>query len=135
MRRSAARHLISRSARPNPIRVPSFALFRPASVKASKVMRANRREGGRAERLLAEALRNRGIRFESHVTNLPGCPDIVLAPQRVAVFCDGDFWHGRRWTKLRGQLLGRANAAYWVAKIGENRRRDRRQTLALRTLG
>ena len=54
---------------------------------------------------------------------------------RVAVFCDGDFWHGRNWPRLRTQLARRANSTYWIAKIGANRTRDRRQTNLLRRLG
>src|SRR3546814_18194606 len=33
--------------------------------------------------------------FRSHCRDLPGCPDIVFREQRVAIFVDGDFWHGR----------------------------------------
>jgi DNA mismatch endonuclease (patch repair protein) len=51
------------------------------------------------------------------------------------VFCDGDFWHGRNWPRLRRQLLKRNNASYWVAKIQSNRRRDRLTDAELRSAG
>jgi DNA mismatch endonuclease (patch repair protein) len=49
----------------------------------------------------------------------------------VAVFCDGDFWHGRELDE-RIHKLGRGhNAPYWVAKISSNVARDRRHDEAL----
>jgi DNA mismatch endonuclease, patch repair protein len=98
-------------------------------------MAANTREGGRAEVLLRSVLWRRGYRFRKHVRDLPGNPDLVFAAQRVAVFCDGDFWHGRNWPQLRVELSRRSNAAYWVAKIDANRTRDRVRRRALRAQG
>jgi len=98
-------------------------------------MRANRKEGGRAERLLREALWQQGLRFRKHLGALPGCPDIVFSTARVCVFCDGDFWHGRSWVELRVKLERRANAAYWIPKIAGNVERDREQNRRLRDLG
>lgn len=54
---------------------------------------------------------------------------------RLAVFCDGDFWHGR---DLRARMLklGRGhNAEYWIAKIQANVRRDRGYDRVLRSEG
>jgi DNA mismatch endonuclease (patch repair protein) len=64
-----------------------------------------------------------------------GVPDLVFPRQRVAVFCDGDFWHGRRWKRLNCQLLTGTNAPYWSAKISSNIERDRRVTRTLRRQG
>lgn len=99
------------------------------------MMRANRREGGRAEELLRSALWRRGLRFRKHVRLLPGKPDVVFAKGRLCVFCDGDFWHGRDWPRLRARLRGRANAEYWIPKIARNRERDVGQVAALRAAG
>ena len=76
-----------------------------------------------------------GCRYRSNVKRLPGCPDLVLAECRLAVFCDGDFWHGRRWRQRRAKLASGWNAEYWVAKIGRNRQRDRLVNRQLRGLG
>src|SRR3990172_2770849 len=95
-------------------------------------MRLNVSTGGAAERALRDALRRRGLRVETHVEGLPGRPDIVIRSERVCLFCDGDFWHGRHWPQLRQQLAERANATYWVEKIETNRRRDRAQARELR---
>lgn len=66
---------------------------------------------------------------------LPGKPDIALVRQRVAIFCDGDFWHGRRWAERRKKLARGANARYWIPKIEKNIQRDRAITRLLRRLG
>jgi DNA mismatch endonuclease, patch repair protein len=47
------------------------------------------------------------------------------------VFVDGCFWHGCP----KCFQAPRQNASYWAAKIGGNRRRDRRVTRALRHEG
>jgi len=53
----------------------------------------------------------------------------------VVVFCDGDFWHGRDWGRLKGALKRRHNAEYWIAKIAKNRERDRENSKRLTEAG
>jgi len=118
-----------------PPKVPYYAGFTPASPLASRIKQANRREGGKAERLLGQALWRAGLRYRKHATILPGRPDFVFTRVKVCVFCDGDFWHGRDWDTLRERLARRANPAYWLAKIGRNVERDREQTERLTALG
>lgn len=48
------------------------------------------------ERLVRSVLHKNGMRFRKHVGELPRRPDIVLLSGRVAIFIDGDFWHGYR---------------------------------------
>jgi DNA mismatch endonuclease (patch repair protein) len=118
-----------------PPKVPYYSGFTPASPLASRIKQANRREGGRAERLLGQALWQSGLRYRKHPSTLPGRPDFVFAGPRVCVFCDGDFWHGRDWDTLQERLARRANPEYWLAKIGRNVERDREQTTRLTALG
>lgn len=66
---------------------------------------------------------------------LPGRPDIVFPSARVAVFCDGDFWHGRDLAQRLERLRGGHNAPYWVTKIEANVQRDQRRNEALRDAG
>jgi len=54
---------------------------------------------------------------------------------RVAVFCDGDFWHGRDLRSRLTRLASGHNALYWVAKILANVERDRAKTLQLEAAG
>ena len=116
------------------VRVPLYSGFRPASEAASRSKRANGRDGGRAERLLRQAVWRLGMRFHKHACDLPGRPDLIFSRARVCVFVDGDFWHGRNWPTLRERLLHRANADYWVPKIARNMERDSEQAHALEAL-
>lgn len=54
---------------------------------------------------------------------------------RVAVFCDGDFWHGRELERRLERLAKGHNAPYWMAKITANVARDQRNTAALEAEG
>ena len=47
------------------------------------------------EILLRKALFKKGFRYRINYKKLPGSPDIVFVKSKVAVFIDGDFWHGR----------------------------------------
>jgi DNA mismatch endonuclease (patch repair protein) len=116
-------------------RNPSYKGFRPASEAASRVKRANRKKDTAHEVLLRRAVWQLGLRYRKHVSGLPGNPDLVFRRARVLVFCDGDFWHGRRWKQLQAQLEKRHNAAYWLAKIARNRERDRQNTARLKAAG
>jgi DNA mismatch endonuclease (patch repair protein) len=108
------------------IKAPSFVGLKPASEAASSAKRMNRSADTAHEKLLRGTLWRRGLRFRKNVPSLPGKPDIVFAGARVAVFCDGDFWHGRNWRRLSAKLQKRANPAYWCQKIRANMLRDRR---------
>jgi DNA mismatch endonuclease, patch repair protein len=85
--------------------------------------------------LLASALGQVGLRFRRNVRTLAGKPDFVFAAAKTVVFCDGDFWHGRKWKTLKKKLAAGANSGYWVSKIESNRRRDRRIRITLERLG
>src|SRR5262245_59526580 len=100
--------------------VPRYDSYRPRSTAASRVGASNRRQDTTPEILLRAALRACGVRYRSNVKTLPGCPDLILTHDRIAVFCDGDFWHGRDWSTRKRKLLTGWNAEYWVAKIERN---------------
>ena len=85
------------------------------------------------EMVLRKTLWRRGHRYRKNVTWLPGKPDIVFRVAKVAIFCDGEFWHGKNWMVRQKDLHG--NRAFWVAKIERNRARDRAVNAALRETG
>jgi DNA mismatch endonuclease (patch repair protein) len=72
-----------------------------------------------------------GHRYRVDAADLPGRPDVVFRRERVAIFIDGDFWHGRDLAARLAKLKGGHNAPYWVAKISANVDRDARRTAAL----
>jgi DNA mismatch endonuclease (patch repair protein) len=107
--------------------------------ETSKLMRAVRREGTSAELLLQRAMRKARLRFKVNASDLPGSPDVVMASSRLAIFVDGDFWHGRALLEggpkgLRQSLRSRSKA-FWIDKITRNVARDREQGARLRALG
>lgn len=116
-------------------KVPRFSNFKPASETASRIKQRNRSRDTKAEVLLRKELWRRGLRYRLHASDLPGKPDIVFRRARVVIFCDGDFWHGRRWRSRLEKLARGANAPYWTAKIAANVDRDRRNTRLLRVAG
>jgi DNA mismatch endonuclease (patch repair protein) len=113
----------------------SYAGFKPSSPAATNMGRGNPSAGTAPEMLLQAAMRRAGLRFRANARSLPGCPNMVLRDFRVAVFCDGDFWHGRRWGELRKRIASGANVRYWVPKIERNIQRDRAASRSLRRLG
>jgi len=119
----------------NDRKAPRFDDFSPTSPASSKVMRRNRPRDTSAELLLRKALWHRGLRYRLHVRNLPGKPDIVFPRDRIVVFVDADFWHGRDWEKRKAKLERGANRDYWVAKMEYNIERDKRNTLELQNQG
>ena len=121
---------------PVPRKAPSYKNLKPASAKASRAARgSSRKKDTKPEVALRKILWARGYRYRKTVTSLPGRPDIVFAGAKVAVFCDGDFWHGRDWRKRRRKLLRGHNPDYWVAKIKRNMERDRGTTRVLEEAG
>jgi DNA mismatch endonuclease (patch repair protein) len=62
--------------------------------------------------------------------SLPGRPDMVFLSAAVAVFIDGDFWHGWQFPRWRNRL-----SPAWKEKIERNRNRDRRNFAKLRREG
>lgn len=76
------------------------------------------------EVLLRKALWKKGIKYRKNCKDLPGRPDIVITKYKIAIFCDGEFFHGKDWEVQRPRLEKGDNGAYWVNKISRNRERD-----------
>jgi len=85
--------------------------------------------------MLRRELWRLGLRYRANDRALPGRPDVVFTKAKVAVFCDGDFWHGREWEARRAKLERGWNAEYWMAKIGRNIERDQHTTELLEQSG
>src|SRR5258708_19625585 len=85
-------------------------------------MRRVRSRDTTPELLLRRALWAAGLRFRTCSTTLPGKPDIVIHSKRMAIFIDGDFWHGGQWRRRRlasldDQFRQTESRAYWLGKI------------------
>jgi DNA mismatch endonuclease (patch repair protein) len=116
-------------------KVPRFVRLKPASPTASKAKQSDPAKGTLAETLLRWRLWAHELRYRVHAKDLPGKPDIVFRRQRLVVFVDGDFWHGRDWPSRVERLERGTNPAYWIAKIAYNMERDRTHNDQLRASG
>jgi DNA mismatch endonuclease (patch repair protein) len=96
----------------------------------SRAMKRVKLKDGSLEMLVRHELAARGLRYRCHVRKLPGTPDIVFAKQKVAVFVDGDFWHGWRLPSWEHKL-----STFWKDKLYANRMRDARNFRHLRARG
>jgi DNA mismatch endonuclease (patch repair protein) len=85
------------------------------------------------EVLLRKALWHEGIRYRKNLKTLPGCPDIAITKYKIAIFCDGEFWHGENWEK-RSQTI-KTNREYWIPKIERNIVRDNKIDKKLENMG
>ena len=83
-----------------------------------------RSEDTSIEILLRKKLWKKGYRYRKNLNNLPGNPDIVLTKYKIAVFCDGEFFHGKNWEILQPKLEKSNNSKYWIKKISRNMERD-----------
>lgn len=47
-----------------------------------------------------------------------------MTKYKIAIFCDGEFFHGKDWEILKPRLEKSDNSQYWISKISRNRERD-----------
>lgn len=91
------------------------------------MMAAVRSKDSKAELALRRELHARGMRYRLHARDVPGHPDLVIRSRRLAVFVDGDMWHGnehrRRGMASMAELFP-TRTDWWVAKIKRNMQRD-----------
>lgn len=103
----------------------------PLSKEArSALMGRVRQSNTDLERLVRSGLHKRGLRFRKNLRSLPGSPDVVFTRAKVAVFIDGDFWHGWKFEEKQHKYK-----PYWRQKIAENIARDERNFSNLREMG
>lgn len=106
----------------------------------SAIMKKVRHQNTVPEVMFRKALWGRGLRYRVCPPNLVGKPDIVLPSARIAIFVDGDFWHGIQWRrrnlrKLEDQFKDTPSKAYWLKKIRRNMQRDCERTATLLSEG
>lgn len=101
--------------------------------KTSERMAHVKLKQGDAERALAKQLWHKGYRYRLNYNKLPGSPDIAILKYQIAVFIDGEFWHGKDWETKKTRL--NRNKEYWIEKIEENIARDKRVDQQLQALG
>lgn len=96
-------------------------------------MRAIRSKDTTIEIRLRKELWRRGYRYRIHDKKLPGKPDIVFTKQKIAVFCDSEFFHGFNWEEQHKKI--KSHREYWIPKIESNMKKDRLVTERLEKEG
>lgn len=99
----------------------------------SKNMRAIRSSGSKIERILGKEMWKRGCRYRKNDKSIVGKPDFVFKRKKIAVFCDGEFWHGKDWDIRKKNI--KTNREFWINKIEGNINRDERVNQSLKENG
>ena len=104
----------------------------------SRIMSSIKSEGTQPEKALGRAMWALGLRYRKNYRKVAGTPDFVFIGVRLAVFCDGDFWHGNSW-RIRGmesfeEELSTYND-FWRKKITNNVIRDKKVNYELEANG
>lgn len=98
----------------------------------SKLMSRVRSSGNKStELLLIQKFRKLHIKGWRRNQDVFGHPDFVFPKKKIAIFVDGDFWHGH---PSRGRIP-KSNTTFWKAKINGNKIRDRKVNRKLKKAG
>lgn len=101
--------------------------------KRSELMSKIRSKDTKPERILRSYLWKCGIRYRIHNKTIVGNPDIVIKKYKIAIFVDGEFWHGFNWNQKKERI--KSNREYWIKKIEGNISRDTRNNRQLKEEG
>jgi DNA mismatch endonuclease (patch repair protein) len=88
----------------------------------SKIMQAIRGKHTKEEILLFKALWHRGHRYRKNNKSVFGTPYLTFKKQKIAIFIDGEFFHGYNWENKKEKI--KSNREYWIPKIERNIKRD-----------
>lgn len=96
-------------------------------------MQANKSKGTSIELLMGKALWAKGIRFRKNNKDVYGRPDFSIKKYKLAIFVDGEFWHGKDWHDRKKDH--KTNIEFWIHKIEKNIARDELVNTTLRNSG
>jgi DNA mismatch endonuclease (patch repair protein) len=119
----------------NKIKVPRFneASGFYTTKKRSKIMSQIRGKNTKPELVFRKALWEKGVRYRINNKTLPGKPDISIQKYKLAIFIDGEFWHGYNWNERKETI--QSNRTFWIPKIERNMQRDEEVNQQLTDLG
>ena len=102
---------------------------RISKAKRSTLMARIKSRHTDVEIVLRKALWNKGIRYRINYL-LTGKPDIIIPKYKVAIFCDGEFWHGFDYNNEKSKYT-----QFWIKKIKRNIIRDKEVNKYLKQKG
>ncbi|MGV6989690.1 very short patch repair endonuclease [Testudinibacter sp. P80/BLE/0925] len=103
------------------------------SDQISKNMKANKSSGTKPELLLAKTLWKMGLRYRKNDKRVFGKPDLTFFKHKIAIFVDGEFWHGKDWNIHKYDI--KSNKEFWITKIERNMARDNEVNKKLKESG
>ena len=83
--------------------------------------------------MLGKELWALGYRYRKNDKSVFGKPDLVMKRYHIAIFVDGEFWHGKDWNKRKHDH--KTNRDFWLKKIERNIQRDKEVNLHLKKNG
>ena len=98
-----------------------------------KNMQAVKAVGSKIEVALAKLLFARGHRYRKNDPKVFGKPDITFKKLKIAIFIDGEFWHGKDWEVRKDDH--KTNRDFWLKKIERNIERDKEVNEVLKQQG
>lgn len=81
-------------------------------------------------KLLSKEIYPLGYRYRRNYKKVPGSPDFAFVSRKIAIFIDGDFWHGYQFVKRKKKL-----PKFWQNKIETNMKRDQKNRRLLKKMG
>lgn len=99
----------------------------------SNNMRAVKNKDSKIEITLRKALWQKGLRYRKNYSKVFGRPDIVFISEKIAIFCDSEFWHGYNWESRKFDF--KSKQGFWIPKIEKNMKRDKEVNMKLQTEG
>ena len=98
-----------------------------------KNMVAIKSRGTTIERTFGRLLWNAGIHYRKNDKTVFGSPDFCHKGRKIAIFCDGEMWHGKDWEKRQADF--KSNRSFWLSKIERNMKRDKEVNETLQSGG
>ena len=99
----------------------------------SELMKKIPSKNTKPELKLRKVLWSVGLRYRINDKTLPGKPDISIKKYMLAIFIDGEFWHGYNWSEKKQKI--KSNRNYWIPKIENNILNDYENNVQLEYLG
>ncbi len=98
-----------------------------------RIMASIKSRNTKPELILRHTLWQAGLRYRVNYKKLPGKPDIAIKKYKLAIFVDGEFWHGKDWEVTKARLHTRRD--FWISKIERNMEHDQKVNAQLEQMG
>jgi DNA (cytosine-5)-methyltransferase 1 len=98
--------------------------------QVSDRMKKVKSKGSKIEQTMESLLKQLCLKYEKQ-PKMVAHPDFILRNEKIAIFCDSAFWHG----KVSEKQNFKRNKLFWEQKIEANRQRDEKNNRVLSELG